>query len=125
VKEKTDIKTTNTILPILGLVLVLLLSPCKVRNFVQEQLGVPQTEVTNKSKSTLNNSDCSDIELVTNNLAKEKSASQHMTVIAVAFDLAFGLSVFSNNNVQAQGERAYSASAIPFYILYQNFKDFL
>lgn len=39
------------VLATLGLSLLLLLAPCKVRNAVQAELGWPPTEVLNKSKS--------------------------------------------------------------------------
>lgn len=55
-KEKFKIKKYTSILSIFGLILLFLLSPCKVRNFVQTELGAPQTNVLNKSKTTITTS---------------------------------------------------------------------
>ncbi|MGJ5641350.1 hypothetical protein [Formosa sp. S-31] len=40
------------------LIVLLLLSPCKIRHFIQEELGLTKTEVLNKSKSTYSTSSC-------------------------------------------------------------------
>ena len=47
------ISATNKIiswLSVVSLAFLLLVSPCKVRNFFQAELGLPQTEVSNKNK---------------------------------------------------------------------------
>lgn len=125
-KEKIDLLRLNTILPAFGLVVLLLLSPCKVRNFIQVELGIQQTEVTNKSQSTISNTSCSDAEVSNNSiLVKEKTFSQQLAAISTSNDFAFGISHFSNNYVSIHRDRNYSTSVIPLYILYQNFKDYL
>ena len=52
------ISATNKIiswLSVVSLAFLLLVSPCKVRNFFQAELGLPQTEVSNKNKSAPKN----------------------------------------------------------------------
>ncbi|GAA0890798.1 hypothetical protein GCM10009122_04770 [Fulvivirga kasyanovii] len=113
-------------LPILGMTLLLLLSPCKVRNFVQAELDVPQTEVSNKSKSTISNSGCSIFEATSDTLVTEKSAFQNLPGLAAAgFESVFGESGFSRHYVQPHNARTHLAIEVPLYILYQSFKDYL
>ena len=57
-KARLKIKQINTILSIFGLAALLLSSPCKVRNLIQAELGIPQTKVLNKSKATIAPSSC-------------------------------------------------------------------
>lgn len=57
-KARVKIKQINPILSIFGLAVLLLFSPCKVRNLVQAELGIPQTKVLNKSKATIAPSSC-------------------------------------------------------------------
>lgn len=121
-KEKLNIQT---VFPILGLVLLLLLSPCKVRNFIQAELGVPQTEVTSKNQSSFNNYGCNDLEISTNSPLKESAASQHLAAVSPAFESPLGVSYFSNNYLQPHISRDHSSSTVPLYILYQNFKNYL
>ena len=124
-KEKRDLKSINTILPLLGLALLLFLSPCKIRNFIQGELGVPQTEVSNRSQSTIENASCSNVQIATNTLIKQKYSSQHLPAVLAQFESTFKALDFANNDLQLPGARNHSASAIPLYILYQNFKDYI
>lgn len=112
-------------LPVLGLVLLLLLSPCKVRNFIQAELGIPQTEVANKNQTTFSNSNCNDLEITSTTLVKEKPHYQYLPATIEYVGLAFNVTDITNNYFQPQTVRNHSASAIPLYILYQNFKDYL
>ena len=124
-KEKLNIKALNTLLPILGLAVLLLLSPCKVRNFIQAELGVPQTEISNKNKTTVSSSSCSDVEISNLNSVDKSSFSQQLPAILVDFALAFQISDITKSYSNNYKNRSYSVSAIPFYILYKNFKDYL
>src|SRR5690606_34914960 len=58
VKKRLYIKPIFSMLSITGLALLLLLSPCKVRNFIQSELGVSQTQALNKSQSTISQYSC-------------------------------------------------------------------
>jgi len=125
VKAKNNFKYQYSILPIFGLVFLLLLSPCKIRNFIQAELGVAQTEVSNKNQTTINNSSCSDSETVSMIEAKEKSQSQKLPFIASNTDRTFATTVFNTTYPQEYKEGNVSTPAVPLYILYQNFKDYL
>lgn len=57
-KARIKIKQINSILSIFGLAALLLFSPCKVRNLIQAELGIPETKVLNKSKATIASSSC-------------------------------------------------------------------
>ncbi|ALJ04616.1 hypothetical protein APS56_05450 [Pseudalgibacter alginicilyticus] len=124
-KENFNTKTIHRTLPLLGLALLLLLSPCKVRNFIEAELNVPLTEVSNKSQTTFSNLDCSELELAANNLAQEKTSSEYSYTAVLDFYSPFVTSNFSNNYTQPHNSRNHSGSTIPLYILYQNFKDYL
>lgn len=124
-KESILIKKIQTLLPALALALLLLLSPCKVRNFIQSELGIPQTEVTNKSKSNLINSNCSDLEIADAILSKEITAFQHDFVFTAPVDFSFNNYNYSEKHLHLTVSRNHSVSRVPLYILYQNFKDYL
>lgn len=62
-REQLEIKNIRFVLSVLGLVVLLLLSPCKVRNSIEAELGVPQTKVLNKSQATLSQSACQTVEI--------------------------------------------------------------
>lgn len=124
-KESIHTKKIQTLLPALGLVVLLLLSPCKVRNFIQAELGIPQTEVTNKSKSNLVDSNCSDLEIADAILSKEIPAFQYDLIFPVPVDFSFKNYNYSKKHLQLTGSQDPSVSAVPLYILYQNFKDYL
>jgi hypothetical protein len=124
VKGKLNLHTKHTVLPLLGLVLLLLLSPCKVRNFIQFELGLTQTEVSNKSQATVSYLDCNDFE-ITNTSFQKSTSSVDFTAIIVDVNTAFVVSDISKSYLQPDQKGNYSVSKIPLYILYQNFKDYL
>tara|TARA_R110000751_G_scaffold100068_2_gene193863 strand:+ start:165876 stop:166250 length:375 start_codon:yes stop_codon:yes gene_type:complete len=124
VKDKLNLHTKHTVLPLLGLVLLLLLSPCKVRNFIQVELGLTQTEVSNKSQATVSYLDCNDFE-ITNTSFQKSTTSVDFTAIIVDVNTAFVVSDISKSYLQPDQKGNYSVSKIPLYILYQNFKDYL
>ncbi len=120
VKESCHINKNNSILSIFGLVLLLLISPCKVRNFIQAELGIPQTKVLNKSQSTISQSNCQNFELS----GTVQTISRHTfqqpdfpfpeaSIVEFAINLikySFNLHTLRNQLV----------SNVPLYILYQN-----
>ena len=119
-KERLEIKKRDSFLSIFGLVLLLLLSPCKVRNFVQAELGVPQTNVLNKSQTTILTTSC-----VTFDVA-EINHSSSISVTKV-IDLFFNEKLFVFHfPIQPKATNALQISksklipSIPLYILYQN-----
>jgi hypothetical protein len=124
VKDKLNLHTKHTVLPLLGLVILLLLSPCKVRNFIQVELGLTQTEVSNKSQATVSYLDCNDFE-ITNTSFQKSTSSVDFTAIILDVNTAFVVSDISKSYLQPDQKGNYSVSKIPLYILYQNFKDYL
>ena len=120
-----NIKSISKMLPILGLMLLVLFSPCKVRNFIQVELGFPQTDVYNKSLATINTSNCSSLVIDTNTFVSEKSTSQLLPAILVNVDFIFNISYFSTHIIPSISVDNHATSAIPLYILYQNFKNYL
>lgn len=124
-KEKRNIKTLHTAFQIFVLAFLLLLSPCKVRNYIQIELGAPKTEISNKNQFTFNNASCSNVEIASNALAKEKSSTPKLSAISTDFKVLFDSPHFSNNNIQPQGTTNHSSVVVPFYILYQNSKHYL
>lgn len=116
-------KSIYSLLPIFGLVFILLLSPCKVRNFVQVKLGTPQTEVSNKSKVIISSSNCSDIQITTASVANKQCNPQQLAVFTANAFSFFSVEVvhlFYQTNIVSK-----KPITVPFYILYQNFKDYL
>ncbi len=125
-KERLNLKTIVTVLPVLGLILLLLLSPCKVRNYIQAELGIPQTEVSNKSKTTINETNCNTFEAFQNDFSSSKKPIQHLPYLAVN-NLIFSLITngFNKKSFYYLKRRNHSVSPIPLYILYQNLKVYL
>lgn len=107
--------------------MLLVFSPCKVRNSIQETLEIPKTEVSNKSLSSLNQSLCNiftDAETV---ITKSNSSLQLAQVLPSKH------SVFNTKNI-ALSKRPVSHNynardqippLAPYYILFQNNKAYL
>lgn len=119
-KEKLEIKKFHSVLSLLGLALLLLLSPCKVRNFIQAQGGVPQTNVLNKSLATISKASC-----VTFNVAEINHSSS--TLVKKALDFSVNEALFpihfpvhSKTTNTLRISKSKLISSIPLYILYQN-----
>lgn len=115
-----------TPISILGLVVLLIFSPCSIRNTIQSALHIPTTEVANKNKASLNTNHCNSFEEASFQNIVTKIQKQlipifkldspvftiHFTSIAPKFEILL--------------ERICSAkSGIPYYILYKNFKVYL
>lgn len=122
-KDNCKINKMTLILSIFGLVLLLFFSPCKVRNFIQAELGVSKTTVSNKSQTTLNNTNCNSYEATIKTFVKKTSHPQQLAVIESNID--FAVSNFNVNFSPSYKVRNYSTTSIPLYILYQQFKDYL
>ena len=109
-------------LSIFGIVLLLLISPCKVRNFVQAEIDVPQTEVSNKSKSSLSKSNCQSLEITKAVQTISKPTFEqpdHLLSSFIDFDYAIDL-LNESFKLNASAERLNAD--IPLYILYKNLK---
>jgi len=105
-------------LSIFGLVLLLLLSPCKVRNFIQAELGVPQTKVLNKSKSAI--SDCQTFELseIVQQTSKPTCPQSNFPYLDV-YSYEFIINSLKNSYTQITAKNVHF-SRVSLHILYQN-----
>ena len=125
-KQLVNIKTIRSIFPVLGLTLLLLLAPCRVRNFIQEELGLTQTEVSNKNITTVNRSACSTVNTTETVFSNIKSLTQSSPLLTKnKVDFSFNAIDFKTNLASSYNTRNSSVSVVPLYILYQNLKVYL
>ncbi len=122
-RKLTKISNTSTLFPIIGLIFLLLFSPCKVRNFVQAELNVPQTEVSNKSQTTYNQISCYDSKITDASLIQVASS---IKILPVFLTRAFNFSFYFIESLQSKQtnyqKKRFRSSSIPLYILFKNFK---
>lgn len=101
--------------PLFGMALLLLFSPCKVRNFIQSGLDLQHTQVLNKSKSTISNAKCQSLEITTK---EDQNASKSLDLaLESSYDKPLVFIVGFSNNESLPDYR--SISPIPLYILYK------
>jgi len=119
-KEKLEIKKCYSILSVFGLVLLLLLSPCKVRNFIQAELGTTQTNVLNKSQTTLSSTSCAAFDVAETN--RSSSTSDKKVPDSLANDELFAFHFPAQSNIKNTPRISKSklVPSLPLYILYQN-----
>lgn len=121
-KEPSGIKNISSMLSILGLVLLILFSPCKVRNYIQAELGIPQTKVTNKSQSTISQSNCQTFEVAaTIQKTSKPTLRQSGFLTAETYRLETTVKSLHQSYSPCSSE-SNSTSVVPLYILYQNLK---
>lgn len=126
-RKLNKITRKSTLFPIIGLIFLLLFSPCKVRNFVQAELNVPQTEVSNKSQTTHNQLSCYESEITDASLiqvAASTKISPFFPTKAFNFSLYF-IESFPNKITTNYQKKGFITSSIPLYILFKNFKVYL
>jgi len=119
-KTGLEIKKLRRIPAIFWLVSLLLLSPCKVRNFIQDQFEIPLTNVLNKSQSVKQAADCLSFEV-----SKALQTKLKQNVLQSNFTLP---NVCGIERVVLPQEPALTpytsrpplALDVPLYILYQN-----
>jgi len=121
-KERLKINNISAILSIFGLVLLLLLSPCKVRNYIQSELGITQTKVLNKSQSTISQSDCQtfDVSETVQKISKQ-TLQQSDLITSEIFRLEGNFESFYRPRYSCPS-RKNSTAVVPLYILFQNLK---
>lgn len=119
-KARLETKNLKLILSVFGLACLLLLSPCKIRNVIQAQVGLPQTTVLNKSQTTISTTGC-----VAFDVAEIKHASS--TPVTKTVDNFFNEKLFAfHSPIQSKATNAIRIStskpipSTPLYILYQN-----
>jgi hypothetical protein len=119
------LKHIASIYTVLGLGLLLLVSPCKVRNFIQAELGVEQTQVSSKSQSYVPHFNCQ-----TQDIAQAKALTSKLDFdqTSSAGSLIFTDSI-ERPSLQSPDQNAYQSpplvSSVPFYILYNQLKVYL
>lgn len=122
VKVQFKIIKISTILSILGLVFLLLLSPCKIRNFIQAETGVSLTRVLNKSQSTISQSDCQTYETSYSiQLNTQPTVTLSNFVIPKVFSFKPRIRLVREYYIINPSENQL-ISDVPLYILYQNIK---
>tara|TARA_Y100000815_G_scaffold247238_1_gene247529 strand:+ start:1129 stop:1506 length:378 start_codon:yes stop_codon:yes gene_type:complete len=122
VKENFKINKMNANLSIFGLVLLLLLSPCKVRNFIQAELEIPQTKVLNKSQSTVSQSNCQTFEFSETIQTITKPNFQQSDFLIAEYSHIDYTTFLLRYSFNLNTSRNQQVSDVPLYILYQNLK---
>ncbi len=111
----------NTAVAVCAVLLVL--SPCKLRNFIQDQIGVETTEATNKSKATLSPASCVAFEAVTATTVKNEATFQTLAVLPNSVSAGFYSTEIKTKVGPLLTSQILRNEPVPLYILYQNFKD--
>lgn len=105
---------------IFGLAVLLLLSPCKVQNFIQAELGIPQAKVLNKSQSAISQSNCltyETSEAIQTIFEQNVQQPDYSISEAYSFELIVKL---PKHSLTQKSSRSQLVSDVPLYILYQN-----
>lgn len=122
VKEQLHIKQIISALSLAGLALLLLLSPCKVRNFIQSELGVSQTQALNKSQSTISQYSCFAFEITESaETVTESTLATSYLLYPESYSLDFS-NHYNKDLIFQRSSEYLSISDVPLYILYQNLK---
>lgn len=124
-KKRLEIKNMYSILSVFGAVLLLLTSPCKVRNFIQIELGVSQTNVLNKSQSAFSQSNCQSFEDSEAIQTVSKSNMEQPTFLpfnSCRWDVEVSL---HKKTFDERLSFRLNFIDVPLYILYQNIKIYL
>jgi len=122
VKERLEIKRNNSILSIFGLAFLLFISPCKVRNFIQIELGVSQTKVLNKGLSTINQANCQTFETskLLQTISEPTTLKSNFPLLKIlSFEVVIGS---QKNSFTKKPSTSQNTSKVPLYLLYQNIK---
>lgn len=115
-----------TPISILSLVILLLFSPCNVRNGVQSALNIPITEVSNKSKTILKSSQCNHIESISIQNIISKIKKDWLPIYKLDTPNYSLQAKASLQKISYAIEKLnYTINGIPYYILYKNFKVYL
>lgn len=122
-KNNLHIKQPSSFLFIIGMIVLLLVSPCKVRNSIQTSLGIPLTNVLNKSISVVNENDCS--VHVSNNLKISSYQIKFQRSLPTLVKTTFKSLNFTQTGLIISPSSSVFQELIveiPFYILFKNFK---
>lgn len=123
VKQKSNIKNKSALRSAIVLAILLLLAPCKVRNHIEETLGIKQTTVSNKNIATNENIDCHSFAL--SEITKVSSKLSNPILFALVPLKVNGTSYTGRcaaKSVQYSLTANHSRLFVALYILYQNLK---
>jgi len=123
VKNRFHIKPLFSVLPLIALGLLILLSPCKVRNYIQWELGVSQTQTLNKSQSVFSSLSCAGFEISTSEKSiynKDLKVSKTLHKKVLTFELP-DPNYYKESKVTLPLD-IQQISEIPLYILYKNLR---
>lgn len=107
----------------MALGLLILLSPCKVRNYIQWELGVSQTQTLNKSQSVFSSLSCAGFEISTSEKSiynKDLKVSKTLHKKVLTFELP-DPNYYKESKVTLPLD-IQQISEIPLYILYKNLR---
>ena len=104
------------------LTLLLVVAPCKVRNFIEGQIGLPTTEVAHKSKNSLHTSSCTSAEVNDAYYHETSKPVEYVPVSPTASILAFSQNEILRKDVSILVSYTPTALTIPLYILFQILK---
>lgn len=126
-KQQVQRKSIISLLPIFGMIVLLLLSPCKVRNFIEASIEAPLTQVTNLNQTTLSSTNCiSAEEIAVNDATVTKSSKQVLPVFTAKTLKIEDDNIYSATTLNLGYEKLLDlTSTVPLYILYRNFKGYL
>ncbi|MBP1839370.1 hypothetical protein [Formosa algae] len=116
----------STLFKIFSLGLLLLLSPCSVRNSLQSVLQLEQTEVSSKSKVAQLNGSCVALEVSKVTVSTSSKSYSKIAQLLPLSSKYIGLAsvLVSGNPVTLQFEnQIVTPLKVPLYILYKNKKD--
>ena len=112
----------TSVFSVLALGFLLLFSPCKVRNFIQAELGVEQTQVSSKSQSYVTQLNCQ-----TQDIAQTKALTSKLdfdqTSSTGSLNFNVDLDTISHRSLVVKYDTSSKvASSVPLYILYNHLK---
>lgn len=117
--EKLNIKN---LLYVSGLALLLLFSPCSVRNHLQSALDIPQTEVHNVNKAVVNSTNCNVNSAETAAYTSSNIAFQSLKVLDNAGTSLPNIALYQQSNLSNSSENGEDTSLVPYYILFGKLK---
>lgn len=122
-----QIKQHISILPIIGLIILLVASPCKVRNSIQGVFEIQKTEVSNKSISHLQQSSCETFSETNSTLtAYNVSIDAFQITLNKSLQYYIGSIPLSDRPItQYYSARDEIPPLVPYYILFKNNKAYL
>jgi hypothetical protein len=108
------------------LVVLFLMSPCAIRNSVEDALGLQIQKTLNANKVTLQQDNSCSINSISLDVSKVEKALKQFKVLSVqTYNFAFYFPVFERLTVQIQIYNLLEIKTIPLYILFKKWKYFI